>query len=149
MRELDYISEDQYQKALNEPLRVNTRGQEFDTHAEYVAELARQAVYAQFKEESYTKGIKVTTTILKAEQEAAYNSVRRNVLAYDQRHGYRGPEAASNCPDAGRARRRHRRGAGQAPVSDGLIPAVVLSSSPKAVKVETIDGDDVTSAAPA
>jgi penicillin-binding protein 1A len=145
MRELDYITESQYQHALAEPLRVNTRGQEFDTHAEYVAELARQAVYNQFKEDAYTKGIKVTTTILKAEQEAAYASVRRNVLAYDQRHGYRGPEGRIELPgDPIDREDAISEALGKRPVSDGLIPAVVLSSSPKAVRVETIDGDDVT-----
>jgi penicillin-binding protein 1A len=145
MRELAYITEDQYQKALNEPLRVNTRGQEFDTHAEYVAEAARQAVYNQFKEEAYTRGIKVTTTILKAEQEAAYNSVRRNVLAYDQRHGYRGPEGRIELPEDPVEREDAISDAlGKRPASDGLLPAVVLSASPKSVRVETIDGDDVT-----
>ncbi|MGJ7916609.1 penicillin-binding protein 1A [Massilia sp. LXY-6] len=145
MRELNYISESQYQQALTEPLRVNTRGQEFDTHAEYVAEAARQAVYNQFKEEAYTRGIKVTTTILKAEQDAAYNSVRRNVLAYDQRHGYRGPEGRIELPDDPVEREDAIAEAlGKRPVSDGLLPAVVLSASPKAVRVETIDGDDVT-----
>jgi penicillin-binding protein 1A len=145
MRELDYISESQYQHALAEPLRVNTRGQEFDTHAEYVAEAARQAVYNQFKDEAYTKGIKVYTTILKAEQEAAYNSVRRNVLAYDQRHGYRGPEGRIDLPDDPLEREDAISEAlGKRPTSDGLIPAVVLSASAKAVRVETIDGDDVT-----
>jgi penicillin-binding protein 1A len=144
MRELAYISEDQYQKALNEPLRVNTRGQEFDTHAEYVAEAARQAVYNQFKEEAYTKGIRVYTTILKAEQDAAYNSVRRNVLAYDQRHGYRGPEGRIELPDDPVEREDAISEAlGKRPTSDGLIPAVVLAASSKAVRVETIDGDDV------
>jgi penicillin-binding protein 1A len=145
MRELDYISEAQYQKALAEPLRVNTRGQEFDSHAEYVAEAARQAVYSQFKEEAYTKGIRVYTTILKAEQEAAYNSVRRNVLAYDQRHGYRGPEGRIELPDDPVEREDAISDAlGKRPPSDGLIPAVVLAASPKSVRVETIDGDDVT-----
>jgi penicillin-binding protein 1A len=145
MRELNYISESQYQQALAEPLRVNTRGQEFDTHAEYVAELARQAVYNQFKDEAYTKGIKVYTTILKAEQEAAYASVRRNVLAYDQRHGYRGPEGRIELPEDPQDREDTITDAlNKRPTSDGLIPAVVLSASPKAVRVETIDGDDVT-----
>jgi penicillin-binding protein 1A len=145
MRELNYISESQYQQALAEPLRVNTRGQEFDTHAEYVAELARQAVYNQFKDEAYTKGIKVYTTILKAEQEAAYASVRRNVLAYDQRHGYRGPEGRIELPEDPQDREDTITDAlNRRPTSDGLIPAVVLSASPKAVRVETIDGDDVT-----
>ncbi len=144
MRELDYITEAQYQQALGETLRVNTKGQEFGTHAEYVAELARQVVYEQFKEEAYTKGIVVTTTILKADQDAAYQSLRRNVLAYDQRHGYRGPEALIELP-AGQEERedaidealQKRRS------SEGLLPAVVLAASPKMVRVETVDGDTV------
>jgi len=142
MRALQYISESQYQAALAEPLRVNTRGQEFDTHAEYVAELARQAAYNQFKEEAYTRGIKVTTTILKAEQEAAYASVRRNVIAYDQRHGWRGPEGRIELPSDLTERDDAIADAlGKRPSSDGLIPAVVLSVSGKSIKVETEDGD--------
>ncbi|HWW73292.1 MAG TPA: transglycosylase domain-containing protein, partial [Duganella sp.] len=136
MRELDYITEDQYQKALHETLHVRNRGQQFDTHAEYVAELARQAVYAQFKEDAYTKGISVYTTIVKADQDAAYESVRRNVLNYDQRHGYRGPEAFITLP-AGEEERDDaiEEALQRRPSSDRLIPAVVLESGPKAVKV--------------
>jgi penicillin-binding protein 1A len=144
MRALNFISEDQYQAALKEPLHVNQRGQEFDTHAEYVAELARQAVYNQYKDEAYTRGIKVYTTILKPEQDAAYASVRRNVLAYDQRHGYRGPEGRIDLPTDPQEREDAISEAlGKRPSSDGLIPAVVLSSSPKMVRVETVDGDTV------
>ena len=149
MRELAYISEADYQKALAEPLRVNPKGQEYDTHAEYVAELARQVVYAQFKEAAYTRGIVVTTTIRKADQDAAYQSLRRNVLAYDQRHGYRGPEARIALPadpieraDAIDEALQKRSS------SDGLLPAVVLEASAKMVRVETVDGEtiDVTGA---
>jgi penicillin-binding protein 1A len=145
MREVDYISEEQYQQALAEPLRVNTRGgQEYDVHAEYVAELARQAVYAQFKEDAYTKGITVTTTILKADQEAAYASLRRNVLAYDQRHGYRGPEARIQLPADHDEREEAIVDAIQKrPSSDGLLPVVVTAASPKRVQVENIDGDSI------
>jgi penicillin-binding protein 1A len=145
MRALNYITEEQYQKALSEPLRVNTRGaQEFGTRAEYVAELARQAVYNQFKEEAYTKGIKVYTTILKPEQDAAYASVRRNVLTYDQRHGWRGPEGRMDLPADPTEREDAINDAlGKRPVSDGLIPAVVLSVTGKTVRVETVDGDTV------
>jgi len=144
MRELRYITEAQYQAAINEPLRVNNRGQEFSTHAEYIAELARQQVYAQFKEEAYTRGINVYTTILSKDQDAAYQSVRRNVIAFDQRHGYRGPEAVIKLPsdqqerddaiDEALARR---------PSSDGLLPAVVTEASPTLVKAETINGETV------
>ncbi|MDC8756563.1 penicillin-binding protein 1A [Janthinobacterium fluminis] len=144
LRALDYISEPQYQQALAEPLRVNQRGMEFDTHAEYVAELARQAVFAQFKEESYTKGIKVYTTILKADQDAAYESLRRNVLAYDQRHGYRGPEAFITLPDAAEEREDAIDEALlKRPASDGLIAAVVTSVAPGKVTVDIGAGEDI------
>jgi penicillin-binding protein 1A len=145
MRSLDFITEAQYQQALGEALHVNPKGQEFDTHAEYVAELARQVVYAQFKEEAYTKGIVVTTTIIKADQDAAYEALRRNVLAYDQRHGYRGPEASIDLPADPAGREDAIDEALQKrPSSDGLIAAVVLEASPKLVRVETIAGDSLT-----
>jgi len=144
MRDLDYITADQYDKALAEPLRVASRRQEFELHAEYVAELARQAAVAQYQDEAYTKGIVVTTTILKTEQQAAYASVRRNVLAYDQRHGYRGPEAIIDLP----ADQQERDDAiddvlQKRPSSDGLIPAVVISASGKSIVADTLDNDRV------
>ncbi|WP_429204918.1 penicillin-binding protein 1A [Massilia sp. UYP11] len=143
--ELGEINESQYRQALAEPLRVKRdAGQSFDTRAEYVAELARQVVYQQFGEEAYTRGITVTTTILAAEQNAAYDSVRRNVLAYDQRHGYRGPEARIELPQQAEEREeaivealQKRR------ASDGLLAAVVLAASPQEVLVATLSGDDV------
>ncbi len=107
-----------------------------------MAELARQAVYAQFKEDSYTKGISVYTTILKADQDAAYASTRRNVIAYDQRHGYRGPETFIDMPadpeqrdDAIDAALQKR------PDSDGLIAAVVTEVASGKVVADTGDGD--------
>jgi penicillin-binding protein 1A len=144
MRDLNYITPDQYEKAMAEPLRLASRRQEYELHAEYVAELARQAVYAQYQDEAYTKGIIVTTTILKAEQQAAYASVRRNVIAYDQRHGYRGPEAIIALP----ADRQERDDAiddvlQKRPSSDGLIPAVVISASSKSVVADTLDNDRI------
>lgn len=145
MRDLNYITEDQYQKALHETLHVSHRGQEFDTHAEYVAELARQVVYAQFKEDSYTKGISVYTTILKADQNAAYESVRRNVLNYDQRHGYRGPETFITLPAGEEERDDAIEDALQRrPGSDRLIPAVVLEVGAKSVKVQNPFGEEIT-----
>jgi penicillin-binding protein 1A len=144
LRELDYITAAQYEQALAEPLHISSRGQGFETHAEYVAELARQAVYAQFKEETYTKGIKVYTTILKADQDAAYESVRRNVLAYDQRHGYRGPEAFIDLPsDPDERDDAIEEALQKRPSSDRLMAAVVTAASPKLVKVEAADGEEI------
>ncbi|RZA32610.1 MAG: penicillin-binding protein, partial [Lysobacteraceae bacterium] len=141
---LGQISEPEYRQALLEPLRIRRGGQVFDTRADYVAELARQAVYAQFGDEAYERGIVVTTTILKAEQDAAYESVRRNVLAYDQRHGYRGPEARIELPQDALEREEAVIEALQKRTpSDGLLPAVVLAASPQAVRVELLSGEEV------
>jgi len=143
--ELGQISEPEYRQALSEPLRVKRGGQVFASRADYVAELARQAVFAQFGEEAYERGIVVTTTILKAEQDAAYESVRRNVMDYDARHGYRGPEARIDLPADPSAREEAIIEALQKrPSSDGLLPAVVVSASSTQVKVETLSGDDIT-----
>ncbi|MDB5792888.1 MAG: penicillin-binding protein [Massilia sp.] len=145
LRDLGHIDETQYAQAVSETMRVHARPKEFGTHAQYVAELARQAVFAQYAEESYTRGIKVTTTIVSADQEAAYDSVRRNVLAYDARHGYRGPEARIELPEDALEREEAMADALQKrPSSDGLVPAMVLSSSSKSVKVATLDDDSIT-----
>ncbi len=144
MRDVGFITPIQYAAAVAEPVRITTARQEFDTHAEFVAETVRQAVFAEFKEEAYTRGISVITTISKAEQDAAYQSVRRNVLDYDQRHGYRGPETFIELPVAAEERGEAVNEALRArPVSDGLIPVVVTSASPKLVTVENVDGDNI------
>ncbi|WP_091876496.1 penicillin-binding protein 1A [Massilia yuzhufengensis] len=143
--ELGDITEPEYRSALAEPLRIKRGPQAFDTRADYVAELARQAVYAQFAEASYERGITVITTILKAEQDAAYESVRRNVLDYDQRHGYRGPEARIELPtDPVEREEAIVEALQKRPSSDGLLPAMVIAASPGEVRVETLSGDDIT-----
>ncbi|MES3025401.1 MAG: PBP1A family penicillin-binding protein [Pseudomonadota bacterium] len=142
LRNQGQINEAEYQQALAEPLRVNTKGIEFDTHAEYVAELARQAVYAQYKEDAYTRGIVVVTTIRKADQDAAYESLRRNVLDYDLRHGYRGPEDFIELPEADDEREEAiDQALGKRPRVDRLVPVVVRYATPKLVTVETAGGD--------
>jgi penicillin-binding protein 1A len=149
MRDVGYISAAQYQAAVDEPVVIASARQEFDTHAEYVAEIVRQAVVAEFKEEAYTRGLSVITTITKAEQDAAYESVRRNVLDYDQRHGYRGPESFMELPEEDDAASSEERDDAvdealrARPVSDGLEPAVVTYASAKLVNVENIDGDSI------
>ena len=144
MRDVGFITEAQFTAALAEPMRIASARQEFGTHAEYVAELVRQEVVAEFKDEAYTRGLSVITTIRKAEQDAAYDSVRRNVLAYDQRHGYRGPEAFIDLPTEPAEREEAINQALRArPASEGLLPVVVTEASPKLVKVENLDGDSI------
>ncbi len=93
MNELGYISPEQLEAAKAEPLRIKRDINDFGVHAEHVAEMARQIVYERFQDDTYAMGLRVFTTIRKADQEYAYEAVRRGVLDYDRRHGYRGAEA--------------------------------------------------------
>ncbi|MBX9901024.1 MAG: PBP1A family penicillin-binding protein [Burkholderiaceae bacterium] len=144
MQKQGFITQAQYEAAREEKLHVN-KNPIVESHAAYVAEMVRQNLFEQYKEAVYTMGLKVTTTIVGAEQEAAYESVRRNVMTYDQRHGYRGPEAFIELPDEESARNdaiddlleKH-------PPSDKLLPAVVLQVDAKSVKAELSNGDPVT-----
>ncbi|MFZ6711108.1 penicillin-binding protein 1A [Undibacterium sp. TC9W] len=138
-----FITEAQMETAAKEDIKV-IKGQQFDAHADYVAEMVRQSIYAQYKEDTYTKGIRVYTTINKAEQDAAYEAVRRNIMAYDQRHGYDGPEAHIDLPADEDERddaidqilRKH-------PDNDKLLAAVVTQASGKIVKAELQSGDSI------
>ena len=143
MLRLGKITEAQYNEALAEPLKVNHR-QLFDVHADYAAELVRQELFAQYQDETYTRGLNVYTTLNKAEQNAAYESLRRNVLAYDQRHGYRGPEGYIDLPDGEDAREDAiDRTLAKYPNSDDLVAAVVTEISAKKVRAEPASGDTI------
>jgi penicillin-binding protein 1A len=92
MFELGFIDGKQQEAALKQALVVKRDTNDFSVHAEFVAEMARQIAADQFPDDVYTRGLRVHTTILKADQEAAYASLRRGVFDYDRRHGYRGAE---------------------------------------------------------
>lgn len=62
------------------------------TPAKYASELARMLVYDIFGDETYSRGINVYTTINMKNQRAAVDAVRRHLIAYDRKYGYRGPE---------------------------------------------------------
>ena len=81
MREIGFLSESDYQAALNEPLKLASQRAEKFTLAPYVAEAARQAAWEIFKQDTYSAGIVVHTTINAAEQRAANEALRKGVLA--------------------------------------------------------------------
>jgi len=97
MNDLGFISDKELEIARATPLRLaQGRNAERITpavHAEFVAEMARQLAYDQFKDSAYTSGIKIITTINQADQKAAYEGLRHGLIDYERRHGYRGAEA--------------------------------------------------------
>ena len=145
MHELHFLSDDQYREAQSAPLDVRQSLREVvPTHAEYVAEMARQIVFEAYGEDAYTRGLTVWTTIRKADQEAAYGAVRRGVLDYDRRHGYRGPEAYVGLPEDPAEREATLEKVFQdATESDGIVPAVVLEATAATVKAVLPDGETI------
>lgn len=144
MRNLGYITEAQYEQAKNEELVTKTDSGQFGIHAEYVAEMARQLVYDQFKEETYTRGLNVYTTITKADQDTAYLALRRGVMDYEKRHGYRGPEAIIAIPDGKEAAEDAiEKELAEHSDSDDLQVAMVLEATPKLVRAVLSSGEEI------
>ena len=130
MKQLGYITEQEYENARNEAIKVKTSRNEFNIHAQYVAELVRMMIYDQYKDETYTRGLNVYTTITQKDQEAAYHAVRRGALDYDKRHGYRGPEGYMEIPsDPNAVDDAIEDELARYPDSDGILSAVVLDAS--------------------
>ncbi|WP_402720019.1 penicillin-binding protein 1A [Janthinobacterium rivuli] len=149
MAQLGYITPEQYTEAKNEELKVKTDSSAFGVHAEYVSEMARQLVYEQFKEDTYTRGLNVYTTITKADQDAAYIALRKGVMDYEKRHGYRGPEAYIEIPKTkAEADDAIETELADHPDSDDIIAAMVLQASPKSLQAVTSAGEEITITGP-
>ena len=145
MHELNFIDAKQYDEALKQALIVKRDTNEYAVHAEYVAEMARQIAAERFPDDVYTRGLRVYTTIIKNDQEAAYNSVRRGVLDYDRRHGYRGAEAYVEMSDI----KSEQDEALDELLQDfhdspDLHPAVILQADAKQIRAYRRGGEIVT-----
>nr|WP_323054938.1 transglycosylase domain-containing protein [Dechloromonas sp. A34] len=145
MHELGYITEAQHQAALKEPLVVKRELAEFAVRAEFAAEMARQITAERFPDDVYSRGLKVYTTLIKTEQEAAYNSLRKGVMDYDRRHGYRGAESYLDMTDF-KSDQDEVIDESLQDISDAgdLIPALVLTADSKQIKAYRKGGEVVT-----
>ncbi|CAM3229154.1 penicillin-binding protein 1A [Burkholderia ubonensis] len=145
MLELNFISREQYGEAIAQPLVVKGAGREFSVHAEYVAEMVRQMMYAQYREETYTRGFNVVTTIDSADQQVAYGALRKGIMDYERRHGYRGPEGFIELPAGADDREQAIDDALlEHPDNGELIAAVVTDAGPRQITVAFIDGSSAT-----
>ncbi|HDR9880214.1 TPA: penicillin-binding protein 1A [Burkholderia cenocepacia] len=145
MLELNFITREQYDEAAAQPLVVKGPGRDFSVHAEYVAEMVRQIMYAQYREETYTRGFNVVTTIDSADQQVAYTALRKGIMDYERRHGYRGPEGFIELPAGADDREQAIDDALlEHPDNGELIAAVVTAASPRQITVAFIDGSTAT-----
>nr|WP_233202652.1 penicillin-binding protein 1A [Limnohabitans sp. JirII-31] len=135
MEEHGFISKAEAVAAKQEELKIRTATSSLNTHAEYVAEMARQLMFAQYGPEIYTRGLNVYTTIRASDQQAAYYALRRGIMDYERRQHYRGPEKFITLPSTPA---EQEDAIDDALIEQGdkgdLLAAVVLEAGPKKVR---------------
>ncbi len=91
MRELEFISAEQYETAMAYPMESQLHGTAVELNAPYVAEMVRREMLARYGEATYTAGYQVATTLDSGLQRAANYALRNGLLEFTRRRGYRGP----------------------------------------------------------
>jgi len=136
MLETGAITEGQHEAALAQVLRYTVSATEGPLQAPYVAEMARSLAFDLFREDIYTSGLNVYTTIDSEDQRAANAAVKTGALDYDRKYGYRGPEAFVDLsPNPQKAEDQIDAALDAAPDVDEFLAGVVLDAGPRAVRV--------------
>ncbi|WP_170799319.1 penicillin-binding protein 1A [Stutzerimonas stutzeri] len=140
MYRLGSLDESSYRQALAEPETARYHGATPELDASYIAEMARAEMVGRFGSAAYTDGFRVYTTVSSERQIAANNALNSGLIEYDQRHGYRGPEAnLANAPcDTWLQELAKYRSL------SGLQPAAVTQVETSGILVITRDGQEHT-----
>ena len=146
MRDTGVITEAQWAQARAEPLKIRSP-LATGVHAEHVAELARRWVVERYGTEVYAQGIKVTTSLRAADQNAAWLQLRRGLLEHDRKQPYRGPEDQEDLPPEGTAEPEVERAAALAlrehRDDEMLRVAIVLAATPREVLAQLATGEQL------
>lgn len=143
MQKLGTVTDTALQDALAAPLTAAKHALRYDVEAPYIAEMARQYTIGKYDDEAYGGGFHVYTTLNAKHQRAANRALRRGLLEYERRHGYRGPVERVNIhgePDRESLDEslKDYRATGE------LVPGVVLTVEEQSAGVYTQDGVIVT-----
>jgi len=140
MYRLGSLDESSYRQALAEPETARYHGATPELDASYIAEMARAEMVGRFGSAAYTDGFRVYTTVSSERQIAANNALNSGLIEYDQRHGYRGPEAnLANAP-----RDTWLQELAKYRSLSGLQPAAVTQVETSGIFVITRDGQEHT-----
>lgn len=135
MFKLGKIDEASYQAALAEPINASYHVPTPEVNAPWIAEMARAEMVGRYGSDAYTQGFRVTTTVPSNLQEDANKAVTEGLIAYDQRHGYRGPE--SRLP--GKTREAWAEELTRQRPMNGLEPVIVTQVDKAGISVLTRD----------
>ena len=139
MLKLDMISSTEYETAMAAPITAAEHNIKVELEAPYVAEMVRAYMVEQYGENAYSDGFDVYTTIRRTMQQEAQASLRRGLLNYDRRHGWRGAKEqiaidVLDNPEALDMELKQLSKIGE------LMPAVVLEVTPETIQVISKDG---------
>lgn len=143
MHKLGYINQEAYQEAVAEPNTASYHGLVTELDAPYVAEMVRAELLTRYPaEELYTSGLRVYTTLDSRMQRSATAALRKGLLAYDRRHGYRGAESHHplKTEDPVNSAREKLKALGPIGV---LLPAIVVKVEEKSLIAVTQQTDPV------
>ncbi len=144
MEENGFITEDQANAARKEVLQVRSGRNGDRIHAEYVTETVRQLMFAQYGEETYTRGLNVYTTLNANDQDAAYKALRRGLMDFERRQIYRGPEKFVALPtDPADLDDAIDDALVDHPDNGDVMSAMVLNANPKKISAVRQNGDTV------
>jgi penicillin-binding protein 1A len=145
MEENGYITTAQAKEAKAEPLKLRSAADKKILHAEYVAETVRQMVFAQYGQETYTRGLNVYTTVQASEQMAAYKALRQGIMDFERRQIYRGPEKFIDLPaDPKKMEDAIDDVLDEHPDNGDVLSAVVLEASPRKVVVVRQNSEQIS-----
>ncbi|MGE0254151.1 MAG: penicillin-binding protein 1A [Alphaproteobacteria bacterium] len=132
------ISADVAEAALRAPLEVAQRGADaFEEAAYFVEDVRRELAARQGENALYAGGLSVRTTVDPRLQDIANRALRDGLIAYDRRHGWRGPVTKLASADDWRgALAQVQRPAG---AGDWNL-AVVLEVADAEAKIGLVDG---------
>ena len=144
MLEHGFINAEQAAKAKQEQLKVKTNSDNSRVHAEFVAESVRQLMFAQYGEDTYTRGLNVYTTLRADQQDVAYKALRRGIMDFERRQVYRGPEKFATLPAGGQELEEAIDEALEEHPNNGdLLSAVVLEADARRVLATRQNGETI------
>ncbi len=141
MFELNIISEDDYQEALTfaeTTTHHDTAMLTKEVSADHMAEMVRDDMVKRFGDAAYSDGYTVVTTLQSTLQQSANLALRNGLLAYDQRHGYRG--ASKNASASIEAIRKDPTLLNKFPSSEQIEAALIIDVNKTGASVLRADG---------
>jgi len=129
-----YITKAVYEQSIAEPNHAYPHEQPIEVDAPYLAEMVRRQALDRLGNDALTEGYVVKTTLQSTRQAAAVTALRDGLVAYDHRHGWRGPEAHQDLPADATEQDYDHLLSSYSDIS-GMQPGLVTASSTKEATV--------------